>query len=98
MQEGKKSSFVGKLLKKINGKYKDKVITDERIKHIKKHHPGYSIYIPKIINNLDYIIEDNKNLDTVLYNYKRKWKNIQIVVRLNTNEKEREKQNSILTL
>lgn len=102
--------YIGKIDINKLGKYKykivtdDVILTDERIKHIKEHHPGdyekYSIYISKIINDPDYIIEDNKNLDTVLYmkTIKENNKNIQIVVRLNTNKKEREKQNSILTL
>lgn len=101
--------YIGKLDVEKLGKYKEKVVTDdvilteERIKHIQEHHPGdyekYGIYIPEIVNNPDYIIDDNKNLDTVLYmkTIKENEKNIQIVVRLNTNEKEKDKQNSILT-
>lgn len=101
--------YIGKLDVEKLGKYKEKVVTDdvilteERIKHIQEHHPGdyekYGIYIPEIVNNPDYIIDDNKNLDTVLYmkTIKENEKNIQTVVRLNTNEKEKDKQNSILT-
>lgn len=102
--------YIGKIDIEKLGKYKEKIITDEvilteeRIKHIQEHHPGdyekYAIYIPKIIKNPDYILDDSKNLDTVLYikTIKQGEKNIQIVVRLNTNEKEKNKQNSILTL
>lgn len=102
--------YIGKLDIEKLGKYKEKIITDEiilteeRIKHIQEHHPGdyerYSIYISEIIDNPDYIVDDSKNLDTILYikTIKEKEKNIQIVVRLNTNEKEKNKQNSILTL
>lgn len=102
--------YIGKIDRNKLGKYRDNVITDdvvltnERIKHIQEHHPGdyekYGIYIPKIIDNPDYIIDDKKNLDTVLYikTIKENDKNIQIVVRLNTNEKDKDKKNSILTL
>lgn len=102
--------YIGKIDKNKLGRYKHKIITenvvltDERIKHIKEHHPGdyekYSRYILEIINDPDYIVNDNKNIDTLLYmkTIKENKKNIQIVVRFNTNEKEINKQNSILTL
>ena len=47
--------------------------------------------------NYNYVIDDSKNLDTVLYmkTIKENEKDIQIVVRLNTNKN---KKNSILTL
>lgn len=101
---------IGKIDKNKLKRYKQKIITedvvltDERIKHIKEHHPGdyekYGRYISEIINSPDYIINDNKNIDTLLYmkTIKENNKNIQIVIRLNTNEKEINKQNSILTL
>ena len=87
---------IAKIDKEKLGKYRDKIITEdvilieERIKHIKEHHPGdyekYGIYITKIIEEPDYILEDNKNIDTVLYlkNIKSNNKNFQIVVKLNT--------------
>ena len=58
------------------------------------------MYINDIITNPDYIINDNKNIDTILYikRIKEKNKNIQIVIKLNTNVKEKKKQNSILTM
>lgn len=102
--------YVGNIDKQKLGKYKDKVITDkviitnERIKHIEEHHPGdyekYKKYIVDILKEPDYIINDNKNIDTVLYlkTIKEKQKNIQIVIRLCTNIKDKDKQNSILTL
>ena len=62
--------FAGQIDKKI---YKcivddiitDKVIiTDERIEHIKVHHPDdyerFCLYIPEIIRNPDYIVQANK--------------------------------------
>ena len=102
--------YIGKLDIKKLGKYKNKIITEEvvlteeRVKHIQQHHPGdyenYGIYIPEIIKNPDYIVDDSKNLDTVLYmkTIRQNGKNVQIVVRLNTNEREKNKHNSILTL
>lgn len=102
--------YIGKIDVKKLGKYRKKIITDEviltqeRIKHIQEHHPGdyekYGIYITEIINNPDYIIDDSKNIDTVLYikTIKENEKNIQIVIRLNTNKREKNKKNSILTL
>ena len=102
--------FIGKLNKEKLGIYKnlivteDVIITEERIKHIKEHHPGdyetYNKYLSIIIKNPDYIINDNKNINTILllksiYNNKG---NIQIVLKLNTNIQEIDKKNSILTL
>lgn len=102
--------YVGRLDRKKLGDYREKIITEdvilteERIKHIREHHPGdyeeYGLYIKEIIEEPDYILEDNKNIDTVLYmkNIIDNRKNIQIVIRLNTNQKEINKKNSILTL
>lgn len=102
--------YIGKIDKEKLGKYENEIITqeviltDERIKHIKEHHPGdyekYSKYILNIIEDPDYIINDSKNLYTVLClkTIKEDRENIQIVIRLNTNAKEKEKKNSILTL
>ena len=102
--------YIGKIDKEKLGEYKEKLITtdviltEERIRHIKEHHPGdyekFSMYIQEIIEDPDYILDDNKNIDTVLYikNIKSHNKNIQIVIRLNTNKTEINKKNSILTL
>ncbi len=110
-KEGIKNvQYVGKLDKNRLGKYKDAIVTDEviltdeRMYHIKEHHPGdyekYGKYINTIIEDPDYILDDNKNLDTILLmkTIQDEQKNIQIVVRLNTNGSLKEKQNSILTL
>lgn len=109
-EENKQVQYIGKLDKERLGEYKDRIVTDdvilteERIRHIQEHHPGdyekYNTYISDIIDNPDYIVDDNKNLDTVLYmkTLKADGKHLQIVVRLNTNKKEKDKQNSILTL
>ena len=102
--------YIGKLDKNKLGKYKNKIITedvvltDERIKHIKEHHPNdyekYGNNISEILSNPDYIIDDNKNANTVLYmkTITKDNKNIQVVVRLATNQEKKGKKNSIITL
>lgn len=101
--------YIGKIDRNKLGKYRDIVVTEdvilteERIKHIQEHHPGdyenYGFYIPEILSSPDYIINDSKNSNTVLYlkTIEGNHKNIQIVVKLNTNQKAINKQNSILT-
>lgn len=69
--------YVGKIDNNKIGIYKYKIVTkdvilsEERIKHIKEHHPGdyeeYGKYIKEIIEVPDYILVDNKNIDTLLY-------------------------------
>jgi len=102
--------YIGKIDGKKLGKYKDKILTEivilttERKKHILEHHPGdyenYHMYIKEILKNPDYIIDDAKNKDTVLYlkSLQENKKNIQIVVKLNTNQINNGKYNSIITL
>ena len=92
------------------GKYRDKmvttkvILTEERIVHIENHHPGnyqnYNKYIEDIISNPDYIIDDNKNIDTIilLKTINEKKIHIQLVIRLNTISDEQNKYNSIFTL
>lgn len=100
--------YIGKLDRNKIGSYgqkmitEDVVLTDERVKHIKEHHPldyeRYGKYVKIIIEDPDYVLEDSKNRDTILCmkTIEEQQKNFQVVVRLNTNEKD--KQNSILTL
>lgn len=102
--------YIGRLEKEKLGNYKNKIVnldvilTEERIKHIKEHHPGdyekYGVHIKEIIKEPDYILEDNKNKDTILFlkQINEDNKNVQIVIKLNTNKKELERKNSILTL
>lgn len=109
-EEEKKLQYIGKLDKEKLGKYRDRIVTDkviltdERIEHIKEHHPGdyekYGKYIPEIVEKPECVINDSKNLDTVLFlkTIKENGKNIQVVVKLNTNEIQKDKQNSVLTL
>ena len=102
--------YIGKIDREKLKSYSNNIITDdvilteERIRHIKEHHPGdyekYGIYVQEVIEDPDYILEDNKNIDTVLYmkNIKDNKKNIQVVIRLSTNKEQINKKNSILTL
>ena len=58
--------YIGQLDKNKLGRYKDKIktldiiITNERIEHINKRHPGdyekYIIYLSNCIKNPDYIL------------------------------------------
>ena len=101
--------IVGFLDKKKLGNYRYKIInsqviiTSERIQHIKKRHPGdyeeYIEYVYDIIKNPDYILEDKDNKDTILIlkSILDNGKNIQIVIKLQTNKQNNEKYNSILT-
>lgn len=102
-------NYIGKINKEILGEYRKKIITDrviitnERIEHIKKRHlddyERYIKYIPDVLYNPDYILEDRENKDTILMLKKieKQDKKIQVVVKLQTNLKEKEKSNSILT-
>ncbi len=101
--------YIGKIDKEKLGIYKEKIVTDkvimtnERIEHTEKRHPGdyekYIEYVPDIIKNPDYILEDKDNDNTILAlkTIKEKGKNVQVVVKLQTNKKEKNKSNSILT-
>ena len=100
--------YIGKLDLNKLGKYQNLVITDkvimtnERIEHTKKRHPGdyerYIEYITDIIENPDYILEDGDNKDTILSlkTIKEKNTNIQVVVKLHT-YMDYNKSNSIIT-
>ena len=93
--------YIGKLDKNKLGYYKNKIIseevilTEERIKHIDNKHPGaYNKYIdliPEILNNPDYILKDKDKIDTILIlkTIKHELNNIQIVVKLQTDKKEK---------
>lgn len=101
--------YIGKLNKKLLNIYnlkvisEDVILTNERKSHIKSRHP--EIYndvmgnIRDILYQPDYILEDRKNEDTVLLVKKLELSisSYIVVVKLNTNEEQTQKHNSILT-
>ena len=103
---------IGKIdIKKI-GKYKKKIITTELIltqerlnHHIYKYHEKEYIeiknYIKYIIDNPDYILEDNKNIDTLIYlkHIEEINKKARVVINLATNKNDKiYNKNSIITI
>ena len=102
-------NFVGKLNNNKLGKYAARIITesviitDERLEHIKEHHPELEYKaiksIKSVIENPDYIFEDRKNIDTILLikRFKIINKNFRIVVKLNTSIDIQDKFNSIIS-
>ncbi len=89
------------LLKKFyNIKTDELIITKERIEHINKRHKNdydlYGKYMPEILSRPDYILEDIENLNTVLYLKTIKELNMQMVVKLQT-ENDTNKCNSVIT-
>ena len=99
--------YIGQLDKNKLGRYKDKIktldviITNERIEHINKRHPGdyekYIIYLSNCIKNPDYILEDKDNKDTIIIVKRIENKRIHIVIKLQTNNRDINKYNSIIT-
>ena len=78
------------------------IITDERIAHIKERHPNdyerFCSYIPKIIENPDYIIASNKpDTATVLKQITDKGEKFQLVLRLITSKDNTDFKNSGIT-
>ena len=102
-------NYVGNLDKTKLGIYSDNLITDsviltqERIKHIQKRHPGdyekYIELIPEIIKNPNYILKDKDKEDTILVlkTFANNSDNVQIVIKLNMDKNEKYRSNSILT-
>ena len=102
-------NFVGKLNISMLGKYSTKIITekviitDERLEHIKEHHPELEYkeikFIKSIIENPDFIFEDRKNIDTILLVKKINMFNkyFRIVVKLNTRTDIQDKFNSVIS-
>ena len=103
--------YIGKLTKSKLGKYNNKILTDEVVltnerimEHIlKKHLVDYNElrdYIKEIIENPDYIIEDNKHFDTIILlkyiNCVDKFGRVVVKLVLETDEKH--PKNSIITL
>lgn len=76
------------------------ILTKERIEHINKRHNNdyelYGKYMLDIIENPDYILEDIENIDTVLYLKTIEELNLQMVIKLQT-ENVGNKANTVLT-
>jgi len=96
---------IGKINTKLIEKYyqlqtERLIITKERIEHTNKRHNNdynlYGHYIPDIINNPDYILDDIENIDTLLYLKTIKELNLQVVIKLQTKQ-EGNKSNTIIT-
>lgn len=68
-------------------------------KDIHGDYEKYKDYVPDIISNPDYILEDKDKKDTLLMlkEILSEGKKVQVVVRLQTNQEEKDKSNSILT-
>ena len=102
-----KNKYIGKLSKKILGKYtnriitEDVILTDERKKHIYEDHPNdFNKIIENIestIINPDEILEDSKNKDTIFIIKKLDINNLNVVVKLNTSNDTQHPLNSIMT-
>lgn len=88
------------LRNKYNVKTKRLIITKERIEHINKRHNNdyelYGKYMSEIIQKPDYILEDVENVETLLYLKTIKELNLQMVIKLQT-EEIKNKANTVLT-
>lgn len=78
------------------------IITDERIQHIKDHHPDdyerYSAYISAAIDAPDYIIEDKRPATAIVLKYiEENGERFRLSVRLVTSNDNPEYKNSVLT-
>lgn len=78
------------------------IITDERIQHIKEHHPNnyeqYYSYMRSIIENPEYIIEANKpNTALILKSFSNGNETFKTVFRLITSSDNSKFKNSIIT-
>ena len=77
------------------------VITNERIEHIKDHHPKdyeqYLMYITQILQEPDYILENEPNTALVLKEFKEDDRRFRLVLRLKTSTDNPEHKNSVLT-
>ena len=99
--------YIGKLNKSIIGEYGDKIVTsdviltDERKLHIyKKHFLDFDIILNnlyKAVMNPDEILDDLKNENTLMYIYKLQQHNLNVVVKLNTVNSNKDLKNSIMT-
>ena len=102
--------YIGKLDVNKLGKYKEKIITDEviltdeRLFHIlinhKEEYEQLKTYIQSIVEEPDYIIEDNRHLDTMIYlkEIQELSKKSRVVIKLALGYDDEHSKNSIITL
>ena len=102
--------FVGRIdLVKFNEFFSDLttnevIITDERIAHIEKRHPGayekYGQYIPDVLNHYDFLFEDDMP-NTVLLLKRLEdadGTKLELVLRLHTSRDDPSFKNSVLSM
>ncbi len=91
---------ISSLIKSYDIKTDKLIITKERIEHINKRHNNdydlYNKYMKEIIDNPDYILEDIENINTLLYLKTIKELNLQMVIKLQTEENVN-KSNTVIT-
>ncbi|MCI8654979.1 MAG: hypothetical protein HFJ48_03780 [Clostridia bacterium] len=103
----KEVQYIGKLDKRKLGKYAEivttdeVVLTDERKHHIYEgHSQDYETIIAnieRIVLNPNEVLEDNKNKDTIMLIDKLEKNNLNVIVKLNTNNSQKHTKNSIMT-
>lgn len=99
--------YLGKLNISLIGKYSDKilttdvVLTEERRKHIQENHNNdykrIMNNIKMIISKPDEILEDHKNMDTLLFIGQIDKNNLNVVIKLSTISSSKHPQNSVMT-
>ncbi|MCI8352963.1 MAG: hypothetical protein HFJ58_05165 [Clostridia bacterium] len=99
--------YIGKIDKSKIGLYSEKiktemvVLTDERKQHIYQSHPkDYKKIIEnidRIVLNPDEVIQDMKNKDTIFLIGRLERDNLNVIVRLNTNNSKQHPQNSVMS-
>lgn len=103
--------YIGRINKKVIGIYKEKIITSDIILtnerlygHIlishKKDYEEFQPYIEEVIKNPDYVIEDNKHNDTLIFlkEIEKLNKKCRIVVKLALGKDKEHPKNSIITM
>ncbi len=104
--------YVGKLDSSKIGKYKNSIISEDLIltyerlnnhiyKYHKKEYDEIKLYLGNIIKNPDYVVEDNRNINTLIFlqHISEINKKARIVVKLATNKNDKiYNKNSIITL
>lgn len=111
IKEGKILQYITNLDRKKLGLYgnelitEEVILTDERLyEHILLYHEDeykqLRPYIKSIIENPDYIVEDNRHEDTMIYlkQIDDKTKNGRVVIKLALGQDEEHNKNSIITL